>query len=124
MGYIYLGLTILTAVLSQLTIKWRISSVFSGMVFPSGWINRIYFLFNVIFDPFIFIALCLTFISGLCWIATMTKLDISYAYPLTMIGFVSVVFLSAFLFGEALNVYRIVGCVIIVVGVIVASLGL
>ncbi len=124
MGYLYLMITIVTTVTSQLIIKWRVSTVVSKMLFPFDWIERLFFLIRVIFDPFIFLALCLTFLSGISWIATMTKFDISYAYPLTMFGFVSVVLLSAFLFGETLNLYKIAGCMIIVVGVIVTSMGL
>lgn len=85
---------------------------------------KVFFLLRVVFDPFIFIALCLTFISGLCWIATMTKFEISYAYPFTMLGFVSIILLSTFLFGESVNFYKLIGCAIIVIGVVVTSLGL
>ena len=56
--------------------------------------------------------------------ATMTKFDISYAYPFTMLGFVAVLVLSALLLGETFNIYKIIGCLTIVVGVIIASRGL
>ena len=56
--------------------------------------------------------------------ATMTKFDISYAYPFTMLGFVAVLALSALLLGESFNMYKIIGCLIIVIGVIITSRGL
>ena len=125
MGYTYLILTIITTVCSQLIIKWRVAGYIKTLVpLPAEILGKILFLFKVIFDPFIFLALCLTFTSGLCWMATMTKFDISYAYPFTMLGFVAVLVLSALLLGETFNIYKVIGCLTIVVGVIIASRGL
>ena len=124
-GYLYLFLTIATTVTSQLIIKWRVANWVSPILpMPVEILGKIGFLFKVIFDPFIFTACCLTFISGLCWMATMTKFDISYAYPFTMLGFVAVLALSALLLGEQFNIYKIIGCCIIITGVIVTSRGL
>lgn len=125
MGYFYLFFTILTTVCSQLIIKWRVSSYVTSLLpMPEAITGKLLFLFKVIFDPFIFIALCLTFTSGLCWMATMTKLEISYAYPFTMLGFIAVLSLSMILFGESCNIYKITGALIIVLGVIITSRGL
>ena len=125
LGYIFLFSTICTTVASQLIIKWRVTNYISKLLpLPTDLIDKFLFLFKVIFDPFIFTGCCLTFISGLCWMATMTKFEISYAYPFTMLGFVAVLFLSVILLGENLNMYKIIGCLIIIIGVIVASRGL
>ena len=123
MAHLYLVGTIVLSVYSQLIMKWRISGRFSGLRIPDGIWPKVATLFTVVFDPFIFSGLVATFISGLCWMATMSKLEISYAYPFTSLGFVAVVLLSALLFGESLNIWRIVGVLLIVVGVTVASQG-
>lgn len=124
-GWLYLFLTIITSVCSQIIIKWRVANFVTKLLpIPSAFDEKFLFLFKVIFDPFIFLSLVLTFISGLCWMATMTKFDISYAYPFTMLGFVAVLVLSALLFGEAFNIYKLVGCTLIVLGVLVVSKGL
>ena len=122
-AHLYLAATVVLAVYSQLVMKWRISGRFAGMTIPSGIWPKIIALITVLFDPFVFSGLMATFISGLCWMATMSKLEISYAYPFTSLGFVAVVLLSAPLFGESLNAWRIVGVAIIVIGVTVASQG-
>ena len=115
--------TIATSVYSQMIMKWRISGRFAGLKIPEGVWPKIVTLFTVIFDPFIFSGLVATFVSGLCWMATMSKLEIGYAYPFTSLGFVLVVLLSGFLFGESLNPCRIWGVILIVVGITVASQG-
>lgn len=122
-AHLYLAATIVTSVYSQLIIKWRISGRFAGLKIPDGVWPKVCTLFSVIFDPFIFTGLVATFVSGLCWMVTMSKLDIGYAYPFTSLGFVAVVLLSHMLFGESLNAWRIVGVLLIVAGVTVASQG-
>ena len=54
---------------------------------------------------------------------TLSKLDISFAYPFTSLGYVIVLISSYFLFGEPVNMYKIVGTVLVVAGLIVSSLG-
>ncbi len=122
-AHLYLVATIATTVYSQLIIKWRISGRFAGLKLPDGVWPKVVTLFTVIFDPFIFSGLVATFVSGLCWMATMSKLEIGYAYPFTSLGFVLVVLLSGILFGESLNAWRIWGVILIVAGITVASQG-
>ena len=124
-GYLYLLATIVTTVTSQIIIKWRVTNYVTTLLpMPADIFGKFLFLFKVIFDPLIFLALCLTFSSGLFWMATMTKFDISYAYPFTMLGFVAVLVLSALLLGETFNLYKLVGCAVIIIGVIITSRGL
>lgn len=118
-----LTLTILLSVYSQLIIKWRMSGRFAGLRIPDGIWPKAVTLFMVLFDPFVFTGLVATFVSGLCWMATMSKLDISYAYPFTALGFVLVLVCSHFFFGETFNVIKFAGVVLIIAGIAVSSRG-
>lgn len=122
-AHLYLAATIATSVYSQMIMKWRISGRFAGLKIPEGIWPKVVTLFTVLFDPFVFSGLVATFVSGLCWMATMSKLEISYAYPFTSLGFVLVVMLSGFFFGESLNAWRIWGVLLIVAGITIASQG-
>lgn len=123
LAHLYLTMTIALSVYSQIIMKWRISGRFAGLTIPEGVWPKVMTLFTVLFDPFIFSGLVATFVSGLCWMATMSKLEIGYAYPFTSLGFVLVVLLSHFLFGESLDAWRICGVLLIVAGITVASQG-
>lgn len=123
MAHLYLAATIVTSVYSQMIMKWRISGRFAGLKIPEGIWPKVVTLFTIIFDPFVFSGLVATFVSGLCWMATMSKLEIGYAYPFTSLGFVLVVLLSGWLFGESLNAWRIGGVILIVAGITIASQG-
>lgn len=123
MAHLYLAATIVLSVYSQMIMKWRMCGRFAGLKIPDGvWPKMVTFV-TVLFDPFVTSGLIATFVSGLCWMATMSKLEISYAYPFTSLGFVAVVLLSAFLFGEPLNVWRVVGVIVIAIGISVAAQG-
>lgn len=121
--YIYLASTILLSVYSQIMIKWRISNHFPDLHLPEGIWNKIVLLLTIIFDPFIFSGLVATFASGLFWMATMTKLDISFAYPFTSLGFVLVLLFSWLLLEETMNGYKIVGVLFIMLGIAIAGRG-
>jgi len=123
MAHMYLGSTVVLQVYSQLVIKWRISGRFAGLKIPDGIWPKAITLFTVLFDPYIFTGLVATFASGLCWMVTMSKLDIGYAYPFTSLGFALVVLLSWLLLGESLNAWRIGGVLLIMAGIAVASQG-
>lgn len=121
--YIFLIFTIILSVYSQIMCKWRISTKFSGIQLPEGGWDKINLVFTLIFDPFIFSTLIATFLSGLCWMATMAKLDISFAYPFTSLGFVLVLLFSSLLLGENMNAYKIIGVLLIMLGIVVTSRG-
>lgn len=123
LAHLYLAMTIALSVYSQMIMKWRISGRFAGLKIPEGVWPKVVTLFTVLFDPFVFSGLAATFVSGLCWMVTMSKLEIGYAYPFTSLGFVLVVLLSHFLFGESLDAWRMCGVLLIVAGITVASQG-
>lgn len=121
--YVYLFSTILLSVYSQIMIKWRISAHFSDIHLPEGLWNKILLMFTIVFDPFIFSGLVATFASGLFWMATMTKLDISFAYPFTSLGFILVLLFSWLLLGETMNSYKVIGVLFIMLGIAITSRG-
>ena len=60
-------------------------------------------------------------ISVVVWIAALTKVEVSVAYPMLSIGYVVNAALAWYLFGEAVTPMRLVGIAIIIVGVIVVA---
>lgn len=118
MGYLYISGTIFFTVYGQLILKWRINDVGS---MPGNFAEKISFLVHLLFDPWIFSGFVSAFIASFFWMATMTKFEISYAYPFMSSAFVLVFLLSVILFQEAVTAQKIAGLVLIVVGIIVTS---
>jgi len=121
-NHFYIFLSISFAVASQLIIKWKMSN-FSFANYETI-VDKFIFAFSMLLNPYIVISLILTLLSGLSWMIAMTKFDISYAYPFTFLGFVSVMVLSYFLFHEELNIYKVLGSSVIIIGLYIISKGM
>lgn len=118
MGYIYILFTILFTVYGQLAMKWRITKFGS---LPDPLIDKLFFLFRLVFDPVIFSSLLSAFVASLFWMAAMTKFNISYAYPFMSFSYVLVFIFSVYIFKEPITIYKLVGLLFIVIGIIISS---
>ena len=118
MAHLYIFGTILLTVTSQLIMKWRMS--LKGAM-PEGYFDKIIFLLQALFDPFVFISIVLTFLGGLSWMAAMTKFDISYAYPFISLSFILILVLSPVFFTETITTQKVLGLIFIIVGIIISS---
>ena len=59
--------------------------------------------------------------SVILWIVVLSKVEVSFAYPLLSIGYVVVALVGWRFFGESLSAIRFVGIVIICIGVYLIS---
>ena len=122
LNHLYLLLAISFGVVSQLIIKWQMSA-FSFNDYES-WQDKFALAFSMLLNPYIIISLILTLLAGVTWMIAMTKFEISYAYPFTLIGLVLVTIFSVVFFGESVNTYKLSGIVLIVLGIVVISKGM
>ena len=114
--YFYILGTVLCTVYGQLILKWRIGKF--GQL-PEGVTNKIVFLLNLIIDPYIFSGLFAAFIASFFWMAAVTRLDLSSAYPLITAGLTTLtVVLAIVLFKEPLTITKATGILMIVGGVV------
>lgn len=60
-------------------------------------------------------------ISLFTWIATLSRLPVSVAYPLVSIGYVVNALAAWWLFGESLTMQKLIGVGFIIIGVILVS---
>ena len=122
LNHLYLLLAIFFGVVSQLIIKWQMSA-FSFNDYET-WQDKFALAFSMFLNPYIIISLILTLLSGVSWMIAMTKFEISYAYPFTLLGLVLVTTFSVIFFGESVNTYKISGILIIILGIILISKGM
>ncbi|WP_448556504.1 EamA family transporter [Thalassotalea montiporae] len=85
--------------------------------------KAVYLIKLIVFDPFILSGFLSAFIASLFWMAAMTKFSLSFAYPFMSTAFVIVMIFSVLLFGESLNIHKLVGTGLIVLGIVVLSQG-
>jgi len=113
LGYLYALGTILFTVYGQLVLKWRIN-LHPGL--PVGGFDKIKFLLSLLTDPYIFSGFVAAFIASLFWMSAMTKLQLSVAYPMMSLAFVLVIILSSLLLNEPIGMLKILGTLLIFVG--------
>lgn len=118
-NHFYIFLSITFAVSSQLIIKWQMTS--QDMVRCETFVEKFQYVFIMLLNPFIMLSIILTLLSGLSWMIAMNKFDISYAYPFTTLGFVLVLLFSVIVFQESLTWQKVLGLILIILGIIVTS---
>jgi multidrug transporter EmrE-like cation transporter len=115
--YFYIVGTVLCTIYGQLILKWRIG-VFGPL--PPGLTDKIIFLLKLILDPFIFSGLFAAFVASMFWMAAVTRLDLSTAYPLITAGLTTfTVILAIVVLKEPLSFSKVMGLLLIVSGVVV-----
>ncbi|MDR2386832.1 MAG: hypothetical protein LBE80_04505 [Deltaproteobacteria bacterium] len=112
--HFYLFSAIFLAGLSQIIIRWQMTRV--GLL-PTILSQKIYFFLGLLLNPWIVVAIISTLISALCWLVTLTKFELSYAYPFTSVLYLYMLLAGYFLFGDLLTVKKIMGTLVIVFGV-------
>lgn len=78
-------------------------------------------LLNTFMNPWIIMGLGAYGISTIFWIISLSKFDLSVAYPFLSLGYILVLIVSVFLFKENINELRVLGVVLIMVGVVLIS---
>ncbi len=118
MDYIYILLTITFTVYGQLILKWRMNH--KGAM-PEAFVEKIHYFGNVFLDLWVISGFAAAFIASLAWMATLTKFELSYAYPFMSMSFVLVFFASVFLFNDAVTWQKVTGLILIISGLIVMT---
>jgi multidrug transporter EmrE-like cation transporter len=119
-SFAYILGTILFSVYGQIIVKWQVSKAGS---LPSPFGDKLLFLIALVLNPWIISGLVGGFLALLCWMGAMTHFQLSYAYPFLSLAFVLVLVFSALLFHETVTLSKLMGTLLIVVGIIVASRG-
>ncbi|MCR1933975.1 SMR family transporter [Clostridium tepidum] len=60
-------------------------------------------------------------VSFLLWIKVLSKVELSYAYPMVSLGYVLIMIFSYFFFKENITPIRILGVAFIMIGVILVA---
>ena len=118
MRYLYIFATLFFTVYGQLILKWRLGKL-SFSLPESGMGEKLWSLLKIIFDPFIFSGFVSAFIASLFWMAAMTKFQITEAYPFMSLAPAIVFILGVWLLGETFTWGKVIGLVLIMIGIIV-----
>jgi multidrug transporter EmrE-like cation transporter len=59
--------------------------------------------------------------SACVWLLVLARVNLSVAYPFVGLGFIATMLLGAFFLGEPLTVWRVIGTLLIALGVVLVA---
>lgn len=115
-AWVYVGISVIITAYGQLVVKWRVSQ--RGHL-PPTLQGKGHFFLSLLSDPWVLSAMATTFVAALCWMAALSKLDLSRAYPFSAVSFLSVLVFSGLFLNEGISPGKVAGVLIVVTGLIV-----
>jgi multidrug transporter EmrE-like cation transporter len=76
---------------------------------------------QVVFNPYVFIGLCVFVISMASHLFVLSKVELSFAYPFLSLAYVVVLAYAFFIFGEDVGLARLAGVALICGGTILIA---
>ena len=86
-AYVFVATTVLLTVYGQIIIKWQTGK---AGPFPTGASDRVSYLADFLINPWVISSLTAAVIAAFAWIAALSHLDLSRAYPFVSASFVLV----------------------------------
>jgi multidrug transporter EmrE-like cation transporter len=117
-AYVFVAATVLLTVYGQLIIKWQTGK---AGVFPDALSDRMSYLGDFLLNPWVISSLTAAVVAAMAWIAALSHLDLSKAYPFVSASFVLVLIFSALLFHETITISKVLGATLIVLGLVIGS---
>jgi multidrug transporter EmrE-like cation transporter len=78
-------------------------------------------VWKLMLNPFLIMGLFIYGISLCIWLLVLSRIDVSVAYPLISVGFIINALGAYYLLGEPLGITRIIGIIVIVIGVFLVT---
>lgn len=112
---IYILISVLASAIGQLMLKQGMINL--GEVTIN--VNQIFStLWKMGTNPFVFWGLAIYLAGTVFWLAALSRVDLSYAYPFASISYVIMLVASWLLFNESITLNRIIGTFVIGIGVL------
>ncbi len=112
-AYLQVFTTLALTIYGQIIIKKRIT-LYGSM--PIDLRQKIFFLLKLFFDPYVFSGFLSAVLASLFWMAAMTKLPITRAYPIMSLAPILVLIFGVIFLGETITVGKIAGTIFIIIG--------
>lgn len=111
-----LGLSLVLGVLAQLSLKKGVNQANIKRV------KGVMVLVNMLLNVFVILGFLFYGLSSLLWLVVLSKLDLSYAYPIISFSYVLVALASVIFLGEKVSKERWISIALITFGVVLVGL--
>jgi len=111
---IYILISILTSTIGQLLLKKGMNDMGSITLSMNQFLSTAW---KMITNPYVLIGLVIYFAGTIFWLAAISRVDLSYAYPFASLGYVIMLVASWLMFDEKITLGRLLGTFVIGIGV-------
>jgi len=118
LDHLYLFSAIALAVYSQCIIRWKLTLADD---IPEQFTEKMRFIFSFLWEPWVASSVAATFFAGVFWIAALSKFELNYAYPWMALIFILMTYAGVVLFGESINLSKIIGTLLVTLGLILVA---
>lgn len=116
--FIYIVTSVFLSALAQIALKtgmmkYKLVTENAETLVQKSWL--------IATNIYVLAGLCLYVLGMLVWLAVLTNIDVSKAYPFVGLGFIFTMVLAYFILGEQISLIRIIGVIQIIIGVMLVS---
>jgi multidrug transporter EmrE-like cation transporter len=115
-AWICVAITILMTIYGQLIVKWQ---VLQHGKLPADLHAKVMFFVEFFLSPWMISVLLAVGIAAIAWVAALSHLELSRAYPFTALSFVTVLLLSSVFFDERITIAKVAGVALVIAGLVV-----
>lgn len=115
-AFIIVFSSVFLSAVAQVSFKHGVSNV--DLAQYSNIVYKAWFLFT---SPFVILGLALYGVGTVLWLFALKQLDLSLAYPFVGMSFIMVLAFSVIFLQEPFNLNRLVGTLVIIVGILILS---
>jgi drug/metabolite transporter (DMT)-like permease len=115
---LYILVSVLMGAVGQVLLKRGMSSM-GPLTLDVSQLGRI--IWNIGTNPFVIGGLAVYVTSTLFWLAALSRVDLSYAYPFVSLSYILMLIASWQLFSENISLLRLVGSFVVILGVLLIS---
>lgn len=118
LAIVYILVAVVGSAVGQLLLKKGMSTL--GPITLSA--DKIFStLWSIGTNPYVIIGLFIYVFGTVFWLSALSRVDLSYAYPFASLSYIAMIVGGWLLFSEKIDIWRILGSVTIMIGVILIS---
>lgn len=114
----YILIAVLASATGQVLLKKGMTNLGAVTITPNQLVGV---LWRIGTNPYIIIGLTIYVCGTLFWLAALSRVDLSYAYPFASLSYVLMLAASWLLFNENITMVRLLGSMVVGLGVFLIS---
>ena len=118
LAIIYILIAVLASATGQVLLKKGMSSI-GALTLTMNQLVGI--LWRIGTNPYVIIGLTIYICGTVFWLAALSRVDLSYAYPFASLSYVLMLLASWLLFSESITLVRLLGSMVVGLGVFLIS---